>query len=116
LFPKILTSENATAIDMSWDPKGKRYPSHWGPWVAGLLIIGGMLFLILGSWILSYGLNGIVIGHTNPYVHFSEATVTQEITDGIIELAFGALCFITLTILLFTKRKFLFPPTRGVDS
>jgi hypothetical protein len=63
-----------------------------------------------GSWRLSDGLNGIVIDHTNPYVHFSETTAAQEITDGIIELFFGSLCFIVFLILFFTRRKFLFPP------
>jgi len=94
---------------MSTNPKGKRYPSHWGPVVAMLLIIGGIAFLITGSWILSFGLNGIVIDRTTPYVHFSETTAGQEITDGIIGLSLGVFCFFVLVILLFTKRRFLFP-------
>jgi predicted permease len=81
-----------------------------------LLIIGGMALLIIGSWRLSDGLNGIVIDHTNPYVHFSETTATQEITDGIIELFFGALCFTLFIILFFTRRKFLFPPKENIQS
>ena len=78
--------------------------------VALLLIIVGMALLTIGSWRLSDGLNGRVIDHTNPYVHFSETTATQEITDGIIELFSGALCFTVFAILFFTRRKFLFPP------
>ena len=95
---------------MSTNPKYRRYPSSWGPVVALLLIIVGMALLIIGSWRLSDGLNGRVIDHTNPYVHFSETTATQEITDGIIELFSGALCFTVFAILFFTRRKFLFPP------
>jgi hypothetical protein len=87
-----------------------RTPSHWGPLVVGLLIIGAMAFLIIGSWRLSDGLNGVVIDHTNPYVHFSETTASQEVTDGIIYLSLGALCFVVFIILFFKRRKFLFPP------
>jgi uncharacterized membrane protein len=78
--------------------------------VAVLLIIVGMALLIIGSWRLSDGLNGRVIDHTNPYVHFSETTAAQEITDGIIELSLSALCFIAFAVLFFTRLKFLFPP------
>jgi len=78
--------------------------------VAFLLILGGMALLILGSWRLSDGLNGIVVDHTNPYVHFSETNAQQEITDGTIELSFGTLFFIVFIILFFTRRKFFFPP------
>jgi hypothetical protein len=95
---------------MSTNPNYRRFPSSWGPVVAVLLILGGMTLLITGSWRLSDGLNGIVIDYTNAYVHFSEKTAAQEITDGIIELFFGALCFIVFIILFFTRRKFLFPP------
>lgn len=95
---------------MSTNPNYRRFPSSWGPLVAVLLILGGMTLLIIGSWRLSDGLNGIVIDYTNPYVHFSETTAAQEITDGIIELFFGVLCFIVFIILFFTRRKFLFPP------
>lgn len=80
--------------------------------IAGLLILGGITLLIIGSWRLSDGLNGIVIDHTNPYVHFSETTASQEIFDGIVELFFGAVCFVAFTVLFFSKRKFLFPPTQ----
>jgi hypothetical protein len=75
-----------------------------------------MAFLIIGSWRLSDGLNGVVIDHTNPYVHFSETTAAQEIIDGIIELALGALCLIILMILVFTRRKFLFPPEQETNA
>jgi predicted permease len=95
---------------MSTNPNYRRFPSSWRPVVAVLLILGGMTLLIIGSWRLSDGLNGIVIDYTNPYVHFSETTATQEIIDGIVELFFGALCFIVFIILFFTRRKFLFPP------
>jgi hypothetical protein len=80
--------------------------------VALLLTIGGMALLILGSWRLSDGLNGIVIDNTNPYVHFSETSSQQEIVDGIIELFFGAICLIIFMVLFFTRRKFLFPPQK----
>jgi predicted permease len=71
-----------------------------------------MALLIIGSWSLSDGLNGIVVDHTSPYLHFSETKAAQEITDGIMELFFGALCFVLFIILFFTKRNFLFPLTR----
>ena len=90
--------------------KLSQIPVFVGTCVALLLVIGGMALLILGSWRLSDGLNGIVIDHTNPYVHFSETNAQQEIVDGIIELFFGALCLIVFMILFFTRRKFLFPP------
>ena len=98
---------------MSTFPHG-RTPSSWGLLVAVLLVIGGMAFLILGSWRLSDGLNGVVIDHTNAFVHFSETTTAQEVTDGIIYLTLGAACFIAFTVLLFTKRKFLFPPDKAL--
>jgi Ca2+/Na+ antiporter len=59
--------------------------------VAILLIIGGMTLLILGSWRLSDGLNGIVIDYSNPYVHFSETTAAQEVVDGIIYSVLGVM-------------------------
>ena len=95
---------------MSTNPNYRRYPTSCGPVVAFLLILGGMALLILGSWRLSDGLNGIVVDHTNPYVHFSETNAQQEITDGTIELSFGTLFFIVFIILFFTRRKFFFPP------
>jgi hypothetical protein len=73
--------------------------------VAVLLVLGGMALLIIGSWRLSDGLNGIVIDQTNPYVHFSETTAAQEITDGIIDLFFGSLCFIVFIVLFFARRR-----------
>ena len=93
---------------MSTNPNYRRYPSSWGPVVTTLLILGGIAFLILGSWRLSDGLNGIVIDHSNPYVHFSETNASQEITDGSIELFLGVLCFTVFATLFFTSRKFLF--------
>ena len=96
----------------STNPNYRRIPSSWGYVIVTLLIIGGMALLITGSWRLSDGLNGIVIDHTNPFIHFSETTVAQEITDGIIELSFGTLCFIVFIILFFTKRRFIFPPAK----
>jgi predicted permease len=97
---------------MSTNPNYRKYPSSWGPVVAVLLIIGGMASAIIGSWRLSDGLNGIVIDHTNPFVHFMETTASQEITDGIILLVFGGLCFVTFIVLFFIRRKFLFPPDK----
>ncbi|MGD0646061.1 MAG: hypothetical protein ABSA75_14240 [Candidatus Bathyarchaeia archaeon] len=94
---------------MTSGPRASRYPSHWGPVVVGLLIIGAMVFLIIGSWRLSDGLNGVVIDHTNPYVHFSETTAAQEVTDGIVYLVLGVLCLAIFTVLLVKRRKFLFP-------
>ena len=99
---------------MASGPRASRIPIHWGPVVAGLLIIGAMAFLVIGSWRLSDGLNGVVIDHTNPYVHFSETTPAQEVTDGIIGLTLGAICLIVLLILFFTKRRFLFSPQAKV--
>ena len=95
--------------DTASGPRFSRYPSHWGPVVAGLLIIGAMAFSITGYWRLSDGLNGIVIDHTNPYIHFSETTSAQEVTDGIIELALGMACFVAFIVLLVKNRRFLFP-------
>jgi hypothetical protein len=89
-------------------PKWYKYPSSWGPVIAVLLIIAGMSLLILGSWRLSDGLNGIVIDYSNPYVHFSETTAEQEITNGIIYLFFGALCFVVFMILLLLDEKSCF--------
>lgn len=86
-----------------------RNPTSWGLVVVALLVIGGMSLLIIGSWRLSDGLNGVVIDHTNPYVHFSETTAPQEVTDGIIYLVLGAICFIAFTLLFFTRRNFLVP-------
>jgi hypothetical protein len=94
----------------TWPPY--HHPFHWGLLLLALLTIGGLTLLILGSWRLSDGLNGIVIDHTNVFVHFSETTAAQEVTDGIIYLVFGAACFIAFTVLFFTKRKFLFPPSK----
>jgi hypothetical protein len=94
---------------MSTNPNYRRYPSHWGQVVAVLLIIGSMTFLIVGSWRLSDGLNGIVIDNTNPFVHFMETTASQEITDGIAGLALGLICLVVFVVLFFMKRKFLFP-------
>jgi TRAP-type C4-dicarboxylate transport system permease small subunit len=95
---------------MAFSFRPSRYPpSHWGPVVAGLLIIGAMAFLIIGSWRLSDGLNGIVIDHTNPYIHFSETTSAQEVTDGIIYLVLGVACLVAIIVLLVKRRGFLFP-------
>ena len=95
---------------MASGPRVGKPPEHWGHVVAFLLMIGTMLFLITGSWRLSDGLNGIVIDHTNPYVHFSEITAAQEVTDGIVYLVLGVACFVASIFLLVKKRKFLFPP------
>jgi hypothetical protein len=77
-------------------PFGLKYPSSWGPVAVILLIIGGMALLITGSWRLSDGLNGVVIDYTNPYIHFSESSAAQEMTDGIIYSVLGVACFVTL--------------------
>ncbi len=99
----------------TWPRYGK--PIRWGLVLVVLLVIGGMALLILGSWRLSDGLNGVVTDHHNPYIHFSETSASQEITDGIIYLAFGAACFVALAVLFFTKRKLLFPAekSRAID-
>jgi hypothetical protein len=68
-----------------------------------------MTFAIIGSWTFSDGLNGIVVDHTNPFIHFMETKASQEITDGIIFLALGAVCFAAFTVLFLSNRKFLFP-------
>jgi hypothetical protein len=97
---------------VSTNPNYRRYPSSLGPVVVVLLIIGGMALLITGSWRLSDGLNGVVIDHTNPYVHFSETTAAQEVTDGIIYSVLGVTCFMAFTALYIKKRSFLFPPQK----
>jgi hypothetical protein len=116
MLPEVYGHRSFIAITLeiivSTNPNYRRYPSSWGLVVAVLLILGGMTLLIIGSWRLSDGLNGIVIDNSNPFVHFSETTAAQEITDGIIELFFGALCFIAFIVLFFAKRKFLFPPSQ----
>ena len=66
--------------------------------------------MIIGYWRLSDGLNGIVTDYHNPFIHFSGITASQEITDGIIYLVQGLLCFGAFTMLFFMKREFLFPP------
>lgn len=76
--------------------------------VTVLLIIGGMALLILGSWELSDGLNGVVVDHTNPFYHFPEARASQEVTDGIIYLVLGAACFGAFAVLLLVKRGIRF--------
>jgi hypothetical protein len=91
----------------TWPRYGK--PIHWGLVVVVLLVIAGMALLVLGSWELSDGLNGIVVDHTNPFYHFSEATASQEVTDGIIYLALGVACFVAFAVLFFSKRGTLFP-------
>ena len=96
--------------------KGEYPPSHWGPVVAALLIILAMTFLIWGSWRLSDGLNGIVIDHTNPYIHFSETSAAQEVTDGIVLLALGVVCIVVFMVLLVKRRNFLFPPPKEKAS
>jgi hypothetical protein len=93
---------------MSFSPKGRKMPPRWSPVVAGLLIMGGMALMFLGALTFSYGQSGILVDHNYPYIVLNETTVAQEITDGLIELSLGALCFIVLAILFFTKRKFLF--------
>lgn len=94
----------------STNPNYRKYPSSWGPVLVDLLILGGMALLIVGSWELSDGLNGIV--NSSPFIVFSETTAAQEVLDGIVELFSGALCFIVFTLLFFTKRKFLFPSSK----
>jgi hypothetical protein len=97
---------------MSSYPYGLKYPSSWEPVVVVLLIIGGMALLITGSWRLSDGLNGVVIDHTNPYIHFSETTTAQEVIDGIIYSVLGVACFVAFIVLLVKRRSFLFPPQK----
>ena len=97
---------------MSTNPNYRRYPTSWGLVVTSLLIIGAMALLIIGSWRLSDGLNGVVIDHTNPYIHFSETAASQEVTDGIIYLVLGIACFVAFLILFIKKRSFLFPPQK----
>lgn len=98
----------------TWPRYGK--PIRWGQILVVLLVLVGMALLILGSWRLSDGLNGVVIGHSNPFVHFSETTATQEVTDGIIYIAVGAACFIALTVLFITRRNFLFPSEKQMQN
>jgi hypothetical protein len=94
----------------------RKGPIHvnWGLLVVALLTIGGMALLITGSWMLYDGQNGIVVDHNNPYIHFSETTAAQEVTDGTIALILGVACFVAFTVLLLVKRNFLFPPEKPV--
>jgi hypothetical protein len=85
---------------MASGPRVGRPTAHLGLMVAFLLIITTIIFLIIGSWKLSDGLNDIVIDHTNPHIHFSETTSAQEVTNGIIGLVLGAACFVTFVVLL----------------
>ncbi len=72
---------------MSTNPNYRRYPSSWGPVVAVLLALGGMAFLIFGSWALG----------------------KAAVTDGIILSALGVICIVAFGVLFFAKGKVLFP-------
>ena len=96
----------------TWPRYGK--PINWGLLVVSLLVVGGMALLITGSWTLSEGLKGILVDHNNPYYHFSEATVAQEVTYGTILLILGVACFVAFVMLLLVRRSFLFPPEKQV--
>ena len=90
---------------MSTNPNYRRYPSSWRPVAVILLILGGMTLLIIGSWRLSDGLNGVVIDNTNPYVHFSETTAAQEVTDGIVYLTLGIVFLAVFTVWWLKSRR-----------
>ena len=94
---------------MSTNPNYRRYPSPWGPVVIVLLFISGMTLIILGSWRLSDGLKNVVIDHTNPYIHFSETTSAQEVTNGIAYSVLGVACFVAFIVLYLRRRSFLVP-------
>jgi hypothetical protein len=67
-----------TWLFMSTNPNYRRYPTSLGLVVASLLIIGAITLLILGSWRLSDGVNGIVIDHANSYIHFSKQRLHKK--------------------------------------
>ena len=46
-----------------------------------------------------HGLNSAVIGHGNFYIHFSEVTAAQEVTDGVICSVLGVACFVAFIVL-----------------
>jgi hypothetical protein len=107
LLPKLLRRSVAKMGVMStWPRYGQ--PFSLGTVLVVILAIAGMTLLILGGWRLSDGLNGVVIYNTSPYVHFSETTAQQEVTDGIVFLVAGAVCFVALAYLLLVKRTFTF--------
>jgi hypothetical protein len=73
-----------------------------------------MALVITGYWQLYDGLNGIVVDHSNPYIHFSETTAAQEVTYGTALLVLGVACFVAFVVLLLVRRSFLFPPEKQV--
>jgi membrane protein implicated in regulation of membrane protease activity len=77
---------------MSFSPKGKKFPSHWGVLVTLILTLGGMAFLFMGS-----------ILYSSP---------TPQPLTGVSLLLAGGICFVIFAVLLLLKRRFLFPPQK----
>jgi hypothetical protein len=79
---------------MSFSPKGKKFPSHWGVLVTLLLTLGGMTFLFLGSFF------------------YSSPDATPQPLVGVSLLLTGGICLAIFIALLFLKRNFLFPSSK----
>ena len=79
---------------MSFSPKGKKYPSHWGVLVTLLLTIGGMAFLFLGS------------------ILYASPTELHQPLVGVSLLFAGGICLAIFGVLLMLKKDFLFPPQK----
>ena len=80
---------------MSFSPKGKKYPSHWGVLVTLLLTLGGMALLFLGS------------------IFYASPTEPLQPLAGLSLLVAGGICLAVFVILLLLKKDFLFPPQKG---
>jgi hypothetical protein len=84
---------------MSFSPKGKKYPSHWGVLVTLLLTIGGMALLFLGS------------------ILYASPTATPQPLVGVSLLFAGGTCLAIFGVLLLLKKDFLFPrPKEGTEA
>jgi hypothetical protein len=82
---------------MSFSPKGKKFPSHWGVLVTLLLTVGGMALLFLGSII------------------YASPTATSQPPLGLSLIVAGGTCLAIFAVLLLLKRSFLFPPQKEVE-
>jgi len=79
---------------VSFSPKWKKYPSHWGVLVTALLTLGGMSFLFLGS------------------ILYSSPTATPKQLVGESLLFAGGISLGIFAVLLLLKKDFLFPPKK----
>jgi hypothetical protein len=78
---------------MSFSPKGKKFPSHWGVLVTLLLTLVGMTLLFMGSML-----------------YYSP---TPQSLAGVSLLVAGGMCFVIFAVLLLLKKDFLFPPQKA---